>query len=144
MANNFLILGTLAAFGWVFVNGTPPSPEPTARSSASRVAAADASKTAYAAAGPVVEARQPPVPLVRNVRPPPEMPSLAELPAVDAQQQGQDDLNKKAAKAAVEADGYKRVTVLGKAGNGAWRAKGFRGTTEVLLTVDGSGRVSMD
>jgi hypothetical protein len=28
MANNFLILGTLAAFGWVFVNGSPPPAEP--------------------------------------------------------------------------------------------------------------------
>ena len=50
----------------------------------------------------------------------------------------------KAAKTAVEADGYKRVTVLGKGPNGAWRAKGFRGATEVLLTVDDTGRVSMD
>jgi hypothetical protein len=146
MANNFLTLGTLAAFGWVFVNGSPPPAEPTARSPASRVGAADSSMSSDDTVGrsPVLEARQAPVPLVRNVRPPPATPSLAELPAVDAQQQGQDDLNKKAAKAAVEADGYKRVTVLGKAGNGAWRAKGFRGTTEVLLTVDGSGRVSVD
>ena len=144
MAHNFLILGTLAALGWAFVNGSPPSIEPAARSSASYVAAPDSSKIAYAATGPALEARQAPVPLVRNVRPPPETPSLAELPAHDAQQQGQDDLNRNAAKAAVEADGYKRVTVLGKAGNGAWRAKGYRGTTEVLLTVDGTGRVSMD
>ena len=143
MANNFLILGTLAAFGWVFVNGPPPSTEPAARSSASRVAVADPSKTAYAAGGPALEARQAPVPLVRNVRPPPEA-SLFAAPAVDAQQQAQDDLDKKLAKAAVEADGYKRVTVLGKAGNGAWRAKGFRGATEVLLTVNSSGRISMD
>ena len=144
MAHNFLILGTLSALGWAFVNGSPPSIEPAARSSASRVAAPDSSKIAYAATGAALEARQAPVPLVRNVRPPPETPPLAELPAHDAQQQGQDDLNRNAAKAAVEADGYKRVTVLGKAGNGAWRAKGYRGTTEVLLTVDGTGRVSMD
>jgi hypothetical protein len=140
MANNFLILGTFAAFGWVLVNGTPPSTEPAARSSASRVAAADSSKTA---AGPPLEARQAPVPLVRNVRPPPEAPPFA-APAVNIQQPAQDELDMQAAKAAVEADGYKRVTVLGKAGNGAWRATGFRGATEVLLTVDGSGRVSMD
>ena len=119
MAHNFLILGTLAALGWAFVNGSPPSIEPAARSSASSVAAPDSSKIAYAATGPALEARQAPVPLVRNVRPPPETPSLAELPAHDAQQQGQDDLNRNAAKAAVEADGYKRVTVLGKTGNGA-------------------------
>ena len=143
MANNFLFLGTLAAFGWVLVNGTPPSTEPAARPSASRVAAADSSKTAHAAAGPPLEARQAPVPLVRNFRLPPEASPFA-APAVNTQQPAQDDLDMKAAKAAVEADGYKRVTVLGKAGNGAWRAKGFRGATEVLLTVDGSGRISMD
>jgi hypothetical protein len=57
---------------------------------------------------------------------------------------GQDDLDRGAAKVAAEQDGYKRVSIVGKASNGAWRAKGFRGTTEVLLTVDGTGRVSMD
>ena len=46
--------------------------------------------------------------------------------------------------AAVEADGYKRVSVLGKASNGMWRARAYRGTTEVQLTVDGTGRVSAD
>jgi len=62
----------------------------------------------------------------------------------DAEVQAQDDLDRKAAKAAVELDGYKRVTVLGKASNGAWRAKAYRGTTEVRLTVDGTGRVSLE
>lgn len=143
MANNFLILETLAAFGWVAVNGTPPSTEPAARPSASRVAAAESSKTVHPASAPPLEARQAPVPLVRNFRPPPEA-SPVVAPAVEAQPPTQDGLDMKAAKAAVEADGYKRVTVLGKAGNGAWRAKGFRGATEVLLTVDSSGSVSMD
>jgi hypothetical protein len=144
MANNFLILGTLAVFGWAAVNGPPPSTEPTVRPAVSRAAATNSSKTAYATASPMLEARQAPVPLVRNARPRPE-PSPAAAPAVvDPQQQAQDDLDRKAARAAVEADGYKRVTLLGKASNGAWRAKGFRGSTEVLLTVDGTGRVSMD
>lgn len=143
MTNNFLILGTLAAFGWTFVSGTQPSTEATPRSSASRVAAADSSRATYAAGDPVLEARQAPVPLVRSSRPPREAPPLA-APSADTQQQPQDDLDRKAAKAAVEADGYRRVTVLGKASNGAWRVKGFRGATEVLLTVDGTGKVSMD
>jgi hypothetical protein len=59
-------------------------------------------------------------------------------------QQGEDDLDRHAAKAAVELDGYKHVSILGKASNGAWRAKAYRGATEVVLTVDGTGRVSMD
>ena|SRR5262245_60975929 len=142
MANNFLILGTLGIFGWAAVNGPPPLTEPTARSAVSRTTTANPSKTAYVV-GPM-EARQAPVPLVRSVKPRPASSPAAASAAADPQQQTQDDLDRKAAKAAVEADGYKRVTLLGKASNGAWRAKGFRGSTEVLLTVDGTGRVSMD
>ena len=142
MANNFLTLGTLAAFGWAFVNSTPPSTELTAQLDASHIVAADSWKTANAAS-PVLQARRAPVPLVRNFRRPTEArpPGAA---TTETQQPVQDDLDKRAAKAAVEADGYKRVTVIAKAGSGAWRAKGFRGATEVLLTVDGTGRVSMD
>ena len=53
--------------------------------------------------------------------------------------QAQDDLDLKAAKAAIEADGYKGVSLLGKGTDGAWRAKAYRGTTEVHLMVDGTG-----
>jgi len=141
MANNFLILGTVAGFfGWAFVSGPPPSTEPAAHSPASHVAAASSFRTAPAA-GPVLEARQAPVPLVRNVRRPSEVPPAATR---ETQPPAQDDLDRKAAKAAAEADGYKRVTVVGRAASGAWRARGFRGATEVLLTVDGTGRVSAD
>ena len=52
------------------------------------------------------------------------------------------DIN--AAKAAVEADGYKRVMILGPATNGAWRAKGYRGDTEVGLSVAADGSVTME
>lgn len=141
MPNNFLILGTLTAFGWMFVSGTSLPSEPMPRSSASRIAAATSATAAYGTGGPTLEARQAPVPLVRSARPPHEVQPLA-APSAATEQQPQED--KKAAKAAIEADGYRRVTVLGKAGNGAWRAKGFRGATEVLLTVDAAGRVSMD
>ena len=63
---------------------------------------------------------------------------------VGTEQQAQEDLDRRGAKEAIELDGYKRVSIIGKASNGAWRAKGYRGTTEVLLTVDGTGRVSLD
>ena len=62
----------------------------------------------------------------------------------EAEQKAQDDLDRKAAKAAVEADGYKRAIVVGKRSNGIWRAKAYRGRTEVQLTVDGTGRVTLD
>ena len=48
------------------------------------------------------------------------------------------------AQAAIEADGYERVSVLGKGSDGTWRAKAYKGTSEVRLTVDGRGRVSAE
>jgi hypothetical protein len=151
MTNNFLVLGTLAAFGWVLVSGAPSAIKPATQSPASRVAATASSTTLFNTAGgsPILEARQAPVPLVRNFRPPP-VPAPAPAVSADAapvpveQQPAQGDLDSNAAKVAAETDGYKRVSIVGKAGNGGWRAKGYRGTTEVLLTVDGTGRVSMD
>jgi hypothetical protein len=47
-------------------------------------------------------------------------------------------------KAAIEADGYKRAKVVRQGDNGIWYAKAMRGTTEVSLTVDAGGRVSLE
>ena len=41
-------------------------------------------------------------------------------------------------------DGYKRASIVGKASNGAWRVRAYRGATEVSLIVDGTGRVSLE
>ena len=49
-----------------------------------------------------------------------------------------------AAKAAIEADGYKGAKVVRRGDNGIWYAKAMRGTTEVSLTVDAGGRVSLE
>ena len=146
MANNVFILGTLTALGWVFVNDSRPLMETTARPPASQIAAADTPMTssATAARSPLLEAHRDPVPLVRNVRVSPTSPASTDTPMVGTEQQAQEDLDRRGAKAAIELDGYKRVSIVGKASNGAWRAKGYRGTTEVLLTVDGTGRVSVD
>jgi hypothetical protein len=144
--NKVLTLGVLAVLGWLFINGSHPLTAPIAQSSASRTLAADTSVTSYAATdrGVVVEARRAPVPLVRNLRTLPVAAGLSEVAVPDAEAQAQDDLNKKAAKAAIEADGYKRASVLGKGIDGSWRAKAYRGSTEVRLTVDGTGRVTLD
>jgi len=149
MANNFLLLSTVGAIGWIFLS-EPPEKQPVRQPS--RVAAADAPASSYGDARPSsgIEARQAPVPLVRSVRvpPPTTAASAATAPAASVETPvatgEQDDLDRRAAKAAAEEDGYKRVTIIGKASNGAWRVRGLRGTTEVLLTVDGTGRVSMD
>ncbi len=148
MANNFLALGAFVAFGWLFAD--TPLPESTSRPAASRATTSEPATPSYAMVNRnVLEARRAPVPLVRKVRASVPSPTAASAtaaaaPVPDAEVQAQDDLDRKAAKAAVELDGYKRVTVLGKASNGAWRAKAYRGTTEVRLTVDGTGRVSLE
>ena len=146
MANNIPILGTLAAFAWLFVNGPPPSTQPTARAPAPGIAAIGPSMppSVIASSNSGLQARRDPVPLVRNVQVSSAPPASTNTPIAAGERQMQDDLDKNAAKAAVELDGYKGVTILGKATNGAWRARGLRGATEVLLTVDGTGRVSMD
>jgi hypothetical protein len=147
--NNFLALGAFVACAWVTSNVVML--KPAARPVASRPTsiATPAFTSELIADRNVLEARRAPVPLVRTVRP-----SAVTLNAVNALtpseqkaedgQKVQDDLDKNAAKAAVEADGYKRATLVGKASNGSWRAKAYRGTTEVWLTVDGTGRVSLD
>lgn len=47
-----------------------------------------------------------------------------------------------AAKAAIEADGYKGVRALTRGSDGVWKASALRGQIEVLLSVDPTGRVS--
>ena len=47
-----------------------------------------------------------------------------------------------AARAAIEADGYKGVQELRRGDNGVWHAKAFRGRTEVRLIVDARGAVT--
>ncbi len=49
-----------------------------------------------------------------------------------------------AAKAAIEAYGYRDVTAIMKAADGMWRATAHIGTAEVQLVVDTSGKVSPD
>ena len=49
-----------------------------------------------------------------------------------------------AAKAAIEADGYKGVKVLRQGANGLWYARAMRGSTEVPLTVNAAGHVSLE
>ena len=143
MTNNFLTLAVLAALGWTFANA--PVPQPNARSLAPRsIAPGSATASPIVVASVSLEGHQPPVPLVRSVR---NLAMKATPPAVvvpDPEMKTQDILDERAAKAAIEADGYKRVSLLGKSGNGTWRAKAYRGSTDVQLTVDSTGRVTAD
>src|SRR5262249_22965521 len=149
MANSFPTVGTLSVLASLLTISLTP-----AARSVDRGPSVTTNATGPSDAMP--ETRRAPVPLVRKVpttprapiavfdavprSPPVEPTSGVEPPEPTAPER----FDSKAAKMAVEADGYKRVTVLGKAGNGGWRAKAFRGTTEVLLTVDGTGTVSVE
>jgi hypothetical protein len=151
---NFLALGAFAACSWLasYVVLLEPAARPVA--SRSTTIAALATPPKPIGVRDAIEARRAPVPLVRNTRPPVlastsidallASADALKAPAAQDEQKTQDDLDRKAAKAAVEADGYKRAALVGKASNGSWRAKAYRGTTEVWLTVDGTGRVSLD
>jgi hypothetical protein len=120
-----------------------PSAEPTAKPA----------PAAVERRSPVV-ARQKPVPLQVASRPPVPLPSAdtseayakgeagASAKAVTSPSRSDDQAGEKAARAAIEADGYKGVEVLRKGDNGIWYAKAMRGKTEVQLVVDLKGSVT--
>jgi hypothetical protein len=59
--------------------------------------------------------------------------------AADASATGED-----AARAAILADGYRSVRALARKADGRWTAQAMRGDTEIGVTVDAGGRVSID
>jgi hypothetical protein len=136
MMNNLFNAIVIVALVGTFVMA--PTPEPVPARSRPAVWAPPA--VSRVTAPPVdLAANQPPIPFVRGVRPPPlavaeDRPNEVSLPPAG--------LDRAAAKAAIEADGYKGVNVLAKEAGGTWRAKAYRGATEVQVTVDGTGRVS--
>ena len=149
MTNNLLTLIIVAALIGTFVSAR--APEPVSPSVASRATTSEPTRpqptlAVHAVAGSAaLEAHQPPIPLVRTVTVPVLTTTIApDIPVLEAEMPSADDLDMTAARAAIEADGYKAVKVLGKASDGSWRARAHRGTTEVQLTVDGSGRVSAE
>lgn len=88
-----------------------------------------------------VETRRAPVPLLLKPRPVVEAAFANELETVPEEPAEFDD---KAAKAAIEADGYRGVQILRKGGDGVWHATGLRGRTAVMLTVNADGAVTAD
>ena len=158
MINNLLSAIVVAGLVRTFVLAPAPSPYLASLPSTAPAAPAARSVAAapdIAAASPAVIAsntlnsQKPPVPLVRNPR---ALPATAISPEAQRKQaegpvsdgQLSDGRDKSAARTAIEADGYKGVTVLGKGADGTWRAKAYRGNTEVQVTVDGTGRVSSE
>src|SRR5712664_4206575 len=81
-----------------------------------------------------VETRHQPVPVLwanrTSIAPRPVDPEVALANDTDV-----DKIAESAAKAAIEADGYRAVRILQRATGGEWRARALRGATEVGLTV---------
>jgi hypothetical protein len=114
----------------------PSEPRPTA---VAKSAPVDSPK-------PSVEPLQAPVPLLLKPRQAVKPTSdTAGTPTGDSETVASpvapDTAGETAARAAIEADGYKSVRILSK-GDGVWRAKALRGKTEVLLIVDSQGSVT--
>lgn len=122
-------------------------------------AAPSAAPTGTSAPAPTVqkasvEPRQAPVPFQMKPRPAVNLPPVADKDRATGtsgqtgdkpgEASSDDPAGEKAARAAIEADGYKGVKVLRKGANGIWHASALRGKTTVLLTVDASGSVSAD
>ncbi len=92
-----------------------------------------------------LEVRHAPVPLLMKPRPAVERPIFdADAVGPEVPAKASDGSGEGAAKAAIEADGYKGVKVLRQGANGIWYAKAMRGTAEVPLTVDAAGRVALE
>ncbi len=137
---------------------TGPATPVTAPAPAAPVVAPVAPKRAAAptAQKASVEPRQAPVPYQMKPRSPVNLPPVADKDkATEAKASGKsgekpeeasavDPAGANAARAAIEADGYKGVKVLRKGANGVWHASALRGKTTVMLRVDASGSVSAD
>jgi hypothetical protein len=117
------------------------APLPAAAAKPEVALAADAG-TPKLTSGPTLAIRQAPVPLVLKRREP-VAPPIFDSDAIGPEPPMlKDGLDERAAKAAVEYDGYKAVKVLRRGDNGVWYAQGLRGSTVVTLTVDAQGNVA--
>jgi hypothetical protein len=135
-----------------------PAGEAPQLASGARLAAPRTEPAAKSTPAPVerkasLEFRQAPVPLQVKSRPPIYLPAADITEAYAKGEAGHsaitsapsatgDQSSENAARAAIEADGYKGVQVLRKGVNGVWHAKAMRGKTEVLLAVDSRGSVT--
>ena len=88
-----------------------------------------------------VVARQAPVPMLLTKRPPALAPAVADAEAVPAEPATR-QFSEADARAAIEADGYKRPRIVNKGADGTWQARALRGTVEVSLRVDAQGNVT--
>ena len=91
-----------------------------------------------------LDAARPPVPVLFAHRRAfvPANEAASTLAPSDADTAPPGNVTEAAAKAAIEADGYKGVRALARGSDGVWKASALRGQTEVQLSVGLTGRVS--
>lgn len=97
-----------------------------------------------AQSAPSLDSTRPPVPVLISHRRPfvPANEAVSTLsPSADVTAPP-GSMSATAAKAAIEADGYKGVRALARGSDGVWRASALRGQIEVLLSVSPTGSVS--
>ena len=115
------------------VPGLAPSPPVPMIVSPAPVVSTPPPLTAFpSGSGPAVD------PIDRRMR----TPTVPDFTAQGRSPAGTD--SEAAARAAIEADGYRRVTGLKKTFDGLWHGKALRGQTEIGVSVDARGNVSAE
>jgi hypothetical protein len=144
MKFRFLALGLLATTASVASANVFVPPPPTEQSRPPPMGLPTAASALPARSAPSLDATRPPVPVLFSHRSPfvpaNEAASTVSPSATDKEPSG--NVSETAAKAAIEADGYKGVRALARGSDGMWKASALRGQTEVLLSVGPTGRVS--
>ena len=148
-----ILFSGILACGYVIVAAAKSTATPVAVSDrhdtqpTASEAANPASAPAPTLAPPTrISSAKPPVPLPTSrhatywIEDPPQLPATTTEGTVTAQtdKKATSDL---AAKAMIEADGYKNVRSLVRAPDGAWRGLAMRGAVEIAISVDANGRV---
>jgi hypothetical protein len=149
--HSFLVLAVMMTVAGVASAFALAPPEPAARELPMPVVAKQPAVLPVAAApDPAIkkasfEVRHAPVPLLMKPRPTIAQPIFdADAVGLEVPVKTNVGSSEGAAKAAIEADGYKGVKALRQGANGMWYAKAMRGTAEVPLTVDAAGRVALE
>jgi hypothetical protein len=141
LASGYVIVASTNATA-IPVAATTRSDKPTAREAANPAALTPPAPPAR------ISSAKPPVPLRTSRHPTywsedPKPPPAATEGAVAAQTEKR-ATSDAAAKAMIEADGYKNVSSLVQGPDGSWHGLAMRGAVEVAISLDADGRVLAD
>jgi hypothetical protein len=144
MKIRFLALGLLAMTASVAIAHVFVPPSATEQSRPIRMALPTRVSPLPAGSDPSLDVTRPPVPVLFSHRRPfvPANDAASTLSPSAADIAPPGSMSETAAKAAIEADGYKGVRALARGSDGVWKASALRGQIEVLLSVGPTGSVS--